>query len=186
MVLKTSGRNFIVYTIRPLAHHFPNKRNSSPTAYKRHLPRSNLKARDGDTDRSHHLRPSVDQPRDGASRHAGMDHRTNLAAGKVTILLLLPRSCLNPLLVGFLQNIKSFTNQQTRLIQHDVSIVKEDDLDSRWVEATGEVVDEVIFLSRHTAASNRPALTVHPIGMLKRSKLSLWVCAIFPQLLVVG
>ncbi|WZZ36048.1 hypothetical protein YC2023_019449 [Brassica napus] len=166
MVLKTSGRNFIVYTIRPLAHHFPNKRNSSPTAYKRHLPRSNLKARDGDTDRSHHLRPSVDQPRDGASRHAGMDHRTNLAAGKVTILLLLPRSCLNPLLVGFLQNIKSFTNQQTRLIQHDVSIVKEDDLDSRWEEATGEVVDEVIFLSRHTAASNRPALTVHPIGVL--------------------
>lgn len=67
-----------------------------------------------------------------------------------------------------------------------MSIVKEDDLDSRWEEATGEVVDEVIFLSRHTAASNRPALTVHPIGMLKRSKLSLWVCAIFPQLLVVG
>ncbi|KAH0939713.1 hypothetical protein HID58_007174 [Brassica napus] len=63
-------------------------------------------------------------------------------------------------------NIKSFTNQQTRLIQHDVSIVKEDDLDSRWEEATGEVVDEVIFLSRHTAASNRPALTVHPIGVL--------------------
>ncbi|KAG5411663.1 hypothetical protein IGI04_007982 [Brassica rapa subsp. trilocularis] len=77
-----------------------------------------------------------------------------------------PRSCLNPLIVGFLQNIKSFTNQQTRLIQHDVSIVKEDDLDSRWEEATGEVVDEVIFLSRHTAASNRPALTVHPIGVL--------------------
>ncbi|KAL0792776.1 hypothetical protein Bca101_064153 [Brassica carinata] len=61
-------------------------------------------------------------------------------------------------------DIKSFTNQQTRLIQHDKSIVKEDDLDSRWEEATGEVVDEVIFLSRHTAASNRPALTVHPIG----------------------
>lgn len=61
--------------------------------------------------------------------------------------------------------MKSFSNQQTRLIQHDRSIVKEDDLDLRWEEATGESVDEVIFLSRHTAVSNRPALTVHPIGM---------------------
>lgn len=50
------------------------------------------------------------------------------------------------------------------MIQHDRSIVKEDDLDLRWEEATGEVIDEVIFLSRHTAVSNRPALTVHPIG----------------------
>ncbi|KAL1203680.1 D-aminoacyl-tRNA deacylase [Cardamine amara subsp. amara] len=63
-------------------------------------------------------------------------------------------------------DIKSFTNKQTRSIQHDRSIIKEDDLDLRWEEATGEVVDEVIFLSRHTAVSNRPALTVHPIGVL--------------------
>jgi len=57
------------------------------------------------------------------------------------------------------------------VIQHDRSIVKEDDLDLRWEEATGEVVDEVIFLSRHTAVSNRPALTVHPIGSASKSKL---------------
>ncbi|XP_010425177.1 PREDICTED: D-aminoacyl-tRNA deacylase [Camelina sativa] len=63
-------------------------------------------------------------------------------------------------------DIKSFTNKQARVIQHDGSIVKEDDLDLRWEEATGEVIDEVIFLSRHTAVSNRPALTVHPIGVL--------------------
>ncbi|KAG2261555.1 hypothetical protein Bca52824_068634 [Brassica carinata] len=63
-------------------------------------------------------------------------------------------------------DMKSFVNQQTRVIQHDGSIVEEDDLDSRWEEATGEAVDEVIFLSRHTAVSNRPALTVHPIGVL--------------------
>ncbi|KAJ0094636.1 hypothetical protein Patl1_16636 [Pistacia atlantica] len=37
--------------------------------------------------------------------------------------------------------------------------------DNRWEEATGEVVNDVIFLSKHTAVSNRPALTVHPIGV---------------------
>lgn len=65
-----------------------------------------------------------------------------------------------------LQGIPSFVNGQVRLLKHDNSIVKEDDLDKRWEEASGgEVVDEVIFLSRHTAVSNRPALTVHPIGI---------------------
>ncbi|XP_022132337.1 D-aminoacyl-tRNA deacylase isoform X2 [Momordica charantia] len=64
-----------------------------------------------------------------------------------------------------LQDIKSFANQDVRLLQHQKSIVVEDDLDNRWEELTGEVVDEVIFFSRHTAVSNRPALTVHPIGV---------------------
>ncbi|TQD72595.1 hypothetical protein C1H46_041874 [Malus baccata] len=45
-------------------------------------------------------------------------------------------------------------------------IVEEDDLDRRWEEATEERVNEVIFLSKHTTVSNRPALTVHPIGIL--------------------
>lgn len=58
----------------------------------------------------------------------------------------------------------SFVNKEVRLLKHDKSLVREDDLDKRWEEATGEEVDEVIFLSKHTAASNRPALTVHPIG----------------------
>lgn len=52
-----------------------------------------------------------------------------------------------------------------RLLKHDNSIVEEDHLDKRWEAATGEVVDDVIFLSKHTAVSNRPALTVHPIGI---------------------
>ncbi|KAG6585258.1 D-aminoacyl-tRNA deacylase, partial [Cucurbita argyrosperma subsp. sororia] len=64
-----------------------------------------------------------------------------------------------------LQDIKSFANRDVRLLLHDKSIVAEDDLDNRWEELTGEVVDEVIFFSRHTAVSNRPALTVHPIGV---------------------
>ncbi|KAL5987462.1 D-aminoacyl-tRNA deacylase [Asimina triloba] len=63
------------------------------------------------------------------------------------------------------QDIPSFVNGNIRLLKHDNSIVEEDYLDKRWEDATGEVVDEVIFLSRHTAVSNRPALTVHPIGV---------------------
>lgn len=60
--------------------------------------------------------------------------------------------------------MKSFVNQGLRVLLHGKSIVVEDYLDERWEKVTGEVVDEVIFLSKHTAASNKPALTVHPIG----------------------
>lgn len=42
--------------------------------------------------------------------------------------------------------------------------MEEDNLDKRWEELTGEIVDEIIFLSKHIAVSNRPAVTVHPIG----------------------
>lgn len=66
---------------------------------------------------------------------------------------------------SFQDDMKSFVNQEVRVLQHNKSIIAEDDLDQRWQEATGEVVDEVIFLSKHTAVSNRPALTVHPIGV---------------------
>lgn len=63
------------------------------------------------------------------------------------------------------QNVRSFVNGEVRVLEHDKGIVEEDDLDNRWEEATGEVVHEIIFLSKHTAVSNRPALTVHPIGV---------------------
>lgn len=51
------------------------------------------------------------------------------------------------------------------MLQHDESIVKEDNLDTRWEELIEESVDNVIFLSKHTAVTNRPALTIHPIGI---------------------
>ncbi|KAF8677288.1 hypothetical protein HU200_046773 [Digitaria exilis] len=63
------------------------------------------------------------------------------------------------------EGMESFTNGNVRLLKHERSIIAEDDLDQRWQEATGEPVSEVIFLSKHTAVSNRPALTVHPIGV---------------------
>ncbi|XP_028081342.1 D-aminoacyl-tRNA deacylase-like isoform X1 [Camellia sinensis] len=81
--------------------------------------------------------------------------------GPASALLSMPGWYPGPLL----QDMSSFMNRAVRLLKHDKSIVREDHLDKRWEEATGEVVDEVIFLSKHTAASNRPALTVHSIGM---------------------
>ncbi|KAL7161433.1 hypothetical protein ACSBR2_041988 [Camellia fascicularis] len=81
--------------------------------------------------------------------------------GPASALLSMPGWYPGPLL----QDMSSFTNRAVRLLKHDKSIVREDHLDKCWEEATGEVVDEVIFLSKHTAASNHPALTVHPIGM---------------------
>ncbi|CAI9096408.1 OLC1v1032554C2 [Oldenlandia corymbosa var. corymbosa] len=62
--------------------------------------------------------------------------------------------------------IRSYSfGDKVRLLEHDSSIIDEDDLDLRWEIATGETVDEVIFLSKHKAVSNRPALTIHPIGI---------------------
>uniref|UniRef100_A0A0D9X6W7 D-aminoacyl-tRNA deacylase n=1 Tax=Leersia perrieri TaxID=77586 RepID=A0A0D9X6W7_9ORYZ len=63
------------------------------------------------------------------------------------------------------EGVESFANGEVRLVRHGRGIVEEDDLDLRWEAATGERVDEVVLLSRHTAVSNRPALTVHPIGV---------------------
>ncbi|CAL5445029.1 unnamed protein product [Camellia sinensis] len=81
--------------------------------------------------------------------------------GPVSALLSMPGWYPGPLL----QDMSSFTNRAVRLLKHDKSIVREDHLDKRCEEATGEVVDEVIFFSKHMAASNRPMLTVHPIGV---------------------
>ncbi len=44
-------------------------------------------------------------------------------------------------------------------------ILWEDHLDQRWQRATGEIVKEVIFPSRHSAKSGKPCLTLHPIGV---------------------
>ncbi|KAB2002048.1 hypothetical protein ERO13_D11G037500v2 [Gossypium hirsutum] len=63
-----------------------------------------------------------------------------------------------------LQDAASYTNKEVRLIKLDKRLVVENHLDKRWEEATGETVDDVVFLSKHVASSNRPALTIHPIG----------------------
>ncbi|KAL2327258.1 hypothetical protein Fmac_020685 [Flemingia macrophylla] len=77
-------------------------------------------------------------------------------------LLAMPRWQPGP---HFQDDMKSFVNEGVRLLLHGKSIVAEDDLDKRWEQVTREVVHEVIFFSKHTAVSNKPALTVHPIGV---------------------
>lgn len=72
--------------------------------------------------------------------------------------------------------MKSFVNEGLRVLLHGKSIVVEDYLDERWEKVTGEVVDEVIFFSKHTAASNKPALTVHPIGNFELTFSSNCLC----------
>jgi D-aminoacyl-tRNA deacylase len=44
-------------------------------------------------------------------------------------------------------------------------VLHQDDLDRRFSEAMDVSVEEVIFLSRHFAASGRPSLTLHVIGV---------------------
>ncbi len=45
-------------------------------------------------------------------------------------------------------------------------VLHEDLIDERFSTGTGFEADEVLFLSRHAAATGRPCLTVHPIGVL--------------------
>ncbi|GJT13022.1 D-aminoacyl-tRNA deacylase [Tanacetum coccineum] len=63
------------------------------------------------------------------------------------------------------KGVRSKVYGEVRLLEHDKGIVEEDHLDKRWEDVTGEVVDEIVFLSKHTAVTNRPALTIHPIGV---------------------
>ncbi|KAK6157768.1 hypothetical protein DH2020_012016 [Rehmannia glutinosa] len=78
-------------------------------------------------------------------------------------LLAMPGWHPGPTLDG---DIRSFKNGDSlRLLEQDKFIIEEDDLDLRWESATGETVVELFFLSRHAAVSNRPALTIHPIGV---------------------
>jgi D-aminoacyl-tRNA deacylase len=46
-------------------------------------------------------------------------------------------------------------------------VLWEDNLDKRWTAVTGEVPCEVIFPSRHSAASGQASLTLHPIGTMQ-------------------
>ncbi|XVF49907.1 hypothetical protein PTKIN_Ptkin04bG0053700 [Pterospermum kingtungense] len=59
---------------------------------------------------------------------------------------------------------ESYVNKEVRAIKLHKRLVVENHLDKRWEEATGESVHDVVFLSKHVASSNRPALTIHPIG----------------------
>ena len=61
----------------------------------------------------------------------------------------------------------SFKRLNSRIWILPGSVLREDFLARRWMMATGEFVDEVIFPSRHSAASGRPSLTLHPVGVMQ-------------------
>ena len=52
-------------------------------------------------------------------------------------------------------------------------VLREDNINHRWESVTGEVVSEVIFPSRHVAESGRACLTLHPIGAVSYTHLTL-------------
>ena len=58
----------------------------------------------------------------------------------------------------------NFCLSGTRLITIEKLHIHAEGIDRKLVEETGIDVKNVVFLSRHKAASGRPSLTVHPIG----------------------
>ena len=55
--------------------------------------------------------------------------------------------------------------EHLRMIYLPDGLLFEDHLERRWESATGESVSEIIFPSRHVAASGQASLTLHPIGV---------------------
>mgnify|MGYP001391548966 FL=1 len=58
-----------------------------------------------------------------------------------------------------------FVLKHLRMVFLPDGLLFEDHLDRRWENETGETVCEIIFPSRHVAASGKPSLTLHPIGV---------------------
>ena len=62
------------------------------------------------------------------------------------------------------KNYGSFCKKGTQLITIEKLHIYAEGIDILWKEQNGKEIDNIIFLSRHKAASGRPSLTVHPIG----------------------
>ena len=59
----------------------------------------------------------------------------------------------------------TYACQDLRMVYLPDGLLFEDHLDRRWEDETGERVREIIFPSRHVAASGQASLTLHPIGV---------------------
>jgi D-aminoacyl-tRNA deacylase len=57
-----------------------------------------------------------------------------------------------------------FCLKDTRLITIEELHIHAEGIDKDWEEKTDIEIENIVFLSRHKAASGRPSLTVHPIG----------------------
>ena len=57
-----------------------------------------------------------------------------------------------------------FSKKGTRLITIEELHIHAEGIDKKWINQTNLDIENIVFLSRHKAASGRPSLTVHPIG----------------------
>ena len=69
--------------------------------------------------------------------------------------------------IGSVEGMPAYSYKHARMWWVKDGCLWEDDLDKRWHKATGENPSEVIFPSRHSAASGNASLTLHPIGTLQ-------------------
>lgn len=59
----------------------------------------------------------------------------------------------------------TYAHRHLRMVYLPNGLLFEDHLDQRWEAQSGECVREIIFPSRHVAASGQASLTLHPIGV---------------------
>ena len=57
-----------------------------------------------------------------------------------------------------------FCKKGTQLITIQDLHIYAEGIDKKWQKENNKKIDNIVFLSRHKAASGRPSLTVHPIG----------------------
>ena len=57
-----------------------------------------------------------------------------------------------------------FCRKGTQLITIQDLHIYAEGIDKKWQKENNKEIDNIVFLSRHKAASGRPSLTVHPIG----------------------
>ena len=57
-----------------------------------------------------------------------------------------------------------FCKKGTQLITIQDLHIYAEGIDNKWQKKNNKKIDNIVFLSRHKAASGRPSLTVHPIG----------------------
>jgi D-aminoacyl-tRNA deacylase len=70
-------------------------------------------------------------------------------------------------LLESVEGYRAYSFKHARIWWIEDGCLWEDDLDKRWEKATGEKPTEVIFPSRHSAASGNASLTLHPIGTMQ-------------------
>ena len=74
--------------------------------------------------------------------------------------------CLDPWIsLPSVEGNPAYAFQHLRMMYLPEGLLFEDHLERRWHDATGETVSEIIFPSRHVAASGQASLTLHPIGV---------------------